>query len=395
MASKKRTQPTSQGSFRMNFRPTNEMQRGEPPRGTKPTAELTSVQEIFTIMALYLCKKCIFFNTDLKVALYLGALFFISLICDFVTVPKSYMSRSDNIFNQYFVKMAWGWNLLFLVPYLLLTSYVYCCGNKDKIMKFHFPRIVIATGAWFFWTKSFNIIEATFGRCNVKSFYTKESCLKNGFMWNGFDISGHSFILIYGSLVLIEECRSIMNWESIKDFLRNEEHARNTRENQDISNYTNPLRNLSNRDLMIIKESYEKLTPYIRILFIGITLLQLLWDVMLVMTMMYYHIMIEKFVGGSIAILTWFATYRFWYKMSDVPPSLPGEGSFKYIKEKTTPNVFPAARRRTGSVINANRDVPRFMGMPLYGLRNDNSATNITPPSSATTNNMDELINSR
>lgn len=378
MASKKRgNNLNSSGSIRMNFRPaTNDNQSKESAKGTKPTAESTSIKEIFTIMALYICKKSIFFNTDLKVGVYLGCLFFVSIICDFVNPPKSYMSRSDNIFNQYFVKMAWGWNLIFLIPFCFLSSYVYCCGNKDKIIKNHLPRIIIATGFWYFWTSFFNYIESNFGKCNVRTFSTKERCIKNGYMWNGFDISGHSFILIYGSLVLIEETRSIVNWESIKDYLRIEEHTRTqTPINRDITNL-NPLRYLNEEEFSILKQSYDKLTPYIRLLFISMTLLQLLWDIMLVITMMYHHIMIEKFIGGSIAILTWFVTYRFWYKMPDVPPNLPGEGSFKYIKEKTTPNVFPAARRRTGSVPNGNRDVPRFMGMPLYNLKRDSNESN-------------------
>lgn len=35
--------------------------------------------------------------------------------------------------------------------------------------------------------------------------------------WNGFDISGHAFILIYSSLVLIEEAKPIIGWESIRE----------------------------------------------------------------------------------------------------------------------------------------------------------------------------------
>lgn len=369
MASKRRA-PTNQGSFRMNFRPAGETPKCDPPRGTKPTIEPTSIKEIFTIMVLHMCKRSIFFNTDLKVAVYLGALFLISLICDFTTVPKSYMARSNNIFNAYFVKFAWGWNLLLLIPYILLSAFVYCCGKRDRILRNHIPRIVIATCAWYFWTKLFNVIESSFGKCNARTFGTKEICLKNGYMWNGLDISGHSFILIYGSLVLIEECRSIMNWESIKDFIRNEEHYRTTR---DTSLSNNPLRNLTHEDLYTLKISYEKYTPYIRGLFIAITILQILWDVMLVCTMLYYHIMIEKFIGGAIAILTWFVTYRYWYKMPQLLPGLPGEGSFKYIKDKNAPPPFPAARKRTGSVVNGNRDLPRFMGMPLYGLRNEST----------------------
>jgi hypothetical protein len=41
----------------------------------------------------------------------------------------------------------------------------------------------------------------------MKGYETKRGCLKAGHFWNGFDISGHVFILIYSSLVLIEEAR--------------------------------------------------------------------------------------------------------------------------------------------------------------------------------------------
>lgn len=388
MASKRR----SQGSVRMNFRPPggDSSQRcdGAAPRGTKPTAELTSIMETFTIISLYVCKKSIFFNTDIKVGLYLAALFFISIVCDFAPLPRSYMSRSDNIFNKYFVKLAWGWNLTLLVPFCLLSSYVYCCGNREKIVRNHLPRIVIATGAWYVWTHLFNVVEALFGRCNARTFATKELCLKNGYMWNGLDISGHSFILIYGSLVLIEECRSIVNWESIRNFLRDEEHRRTTK---DTTN-NNPLKNLSDEELVCLRRSYDKFTPYIRGLFITITCLQILWDVMLVCTLLYYHIMIEKFIGGAVAILTWFVTYRVWYKTSTVPPALPGEGCFRYIKDKSSP-PFPASRRRVGSAQNG----PTFMGMPIYGLKTDSNAGggNMTPPArDATSAPEDPLPNS-
>lgn len=384
MASSKRRQTQNPGSFRMNFRPpTNESQRCDPPRGTKPTTQATSIKEVFTLMALHVCKKSIFFNTDLKVGIYLAALFLVSLICDFAPIPKSYMSRSDNIFNSYFVKYAWGWNLVFLIPFAALTTYVYCCGNKDKIIKTHAPRILIATCAWYFWTNFFNFIESSFGKCNAKSLSSKQACLKAGYFWNGLDISGHSFILIYGSLVLIEECRCIMNWESIRDFIRNEEHYRSTRDTT-VSN--NPLRNLTNEQFTVLKESYEKFTPYIRGLFIAMTLLQILWDVMLVCTMIYYHIMIEKFIGGAVAILQWFVTYRYWFSLNKVQPGLPGEGLFKYIKDKSAPPPFPAARKRTGSVVNG-KDIPKFMGMPLYTNQSNpsrNTPSEVPPEETST-----------
>lgn len=353
MATKRRPLHT-----KLNFRP-NVSDSNLECRGTKPTCEPTSVKETFTLMVLYLCKKSLFFDTNLKVAIYLGSLFLLSLVADVSTIPKMYLSRSDNLFNKYFVKFAWGWNLLLLTPFVVFTSYIYCCGQKQLIIKHHLLRICIATFFWWLWTSLFNVVEASFGRCALKQFTTKGSCLQAGHVWNGFDISGHTFILIYGSLFLIEETRCIENWDSIKEHLRLENHHRSSR---DPTQNMNPLRNLSDVEMRELQLNYTKYTPYIRALFISITLLQVLWDVMLVCTMLYYHIMIEKFLGGVLAILTWFFTYRMWYAHPKIFPHLPGQGVFKYIKKKSeTPSV---PRRRTGSIVNGRG--PLFMGRPIY-----------------------------
>lgn len=349
----------------LNFRPTLNDSKQES-RGTKPTISPTSVKEIFMLMVLYVCKKSLFFDTNLKVGIYLGALFLISLIADVATIPKTYLSRSDNAFNQYFVKFAWGWNLILVVPYIVLTSYVYCCGQIDRIIKHHITRVFIATFFWWMWTTVFNIVEANYGKCSFKSeqFNTKGACLKYGHYWNGFDVSGHSFILIYGSLVLIEETRSMINWDSIKEYIRIEEHCRSIKETEQRNN---PLRNLSNVQLKTLQVNYEKYTPYIRGIFIIITAFQILWDIMLVSTMLYYHIMIEKFIGGAVAVLTWFFTYRFWYNSPRFLPKLPGEGVFKYFKDKQNSFVQQVNSRRRNSLINEKQ--PMFMGRPIYGYK--------------------------
>lgn len=349
---------------RLNFRPSISDIKFEV-RGTKPTPKQHSVKEIFMLMVLHACKKSLFFDTNLKVGIYLGALFLISLIADIVTIPRSYLSRSDNALNLYFVKYAWGWNLILLLPYVLLTAYIYCCGQIGRIFKNHFFRLVVATFFWWFWTTLFNFVEASYGKCNTKGdqFNTKQGCLKAGNIWNGFDVSGHSFILIYGSLMLIEETRSMINWDSIKEHIRLEEHYRFTK---DQSYSTNPLKNLTEIQFQNLKYSYEKYTPCVRGLFITITIYQLLWDIMLVCTMLYYHIMIEKFLGGAAAVLTWYLTYRFWFASSSILPKLPGEGVFRYMKPKIIATQVQHVRKRSvaGSVVNGAATT--FMGRKLY-----------------------------
>lgn len=351
---------------RMNYRNTDVSKTVET-KGTRPTAEPTTVLETLTFMVLHLCKKYTFFDTKIRVALYLAALFLISLIADFLPIPRSYFARSDNVLNLYFVKLAWAWNLLVLIPFASLSGLVICCGNIRSVGKEHLPRLLIATFFWWFWVNLFSIVENNYGKCsgkgagNMSKYLFKQDCLKDGFFWNGFDISGHSFILTYGSLVLIEETRVINGWETIKDLLRNEEHNRNTRQTQGS---TNPLRNLPELELLGLKIFYEKFTTYIRSLFILITVQQILWDFMLLCTMLYYHIMVEKFVGGCAAILTWFFTYGLWFKSHRTLPKYPGDGSFKYNKQVYDQNLLnvPQAPRRT-----SNNSAPRFMGMPIYG----------------------------
>lgn len=369
MATKRKSATTSTN---MNFRPSGfDPQRTET-KGTRPTSAPLTVREVLLMMIIHICKKIIFFDVHLKVALYLGSLFLISLIGDFAPYPKTYFSRSDNLFNLYFVKWGWAWTLILSLPYLLLTSFILCGGNRSKMLREHLPRILIATMFWFVWTKFFNFIETFYGRCNVKNFDTKISCLKGGHFWNGFDISGHAFILIYSNLVLIEEARPIVGWENIKEHLRNEEHNRSIRDETS----SNPMRNLSDDELKNVKILYDKYTPVIRGLFIAMTALQILWDVMLVCTMLYYHKMIEKVLSGLFAILTWFFTYRAWYPINSLLPCNVGQGKFMYQKPKSQTTI--PLRKQSACYVHSNLaststsktpETPKFMGMPIYTQR--------------------------
>ncbi|KAG7205649.1 hypothetical protein KM043_007605 [Ampulex compressa] len=343
-------------SSRLNFRPSSTQEdRG----GTRPTAAPSSIGLILVTMFLHVCKKSLLFDTRLKVAIYCGAIFTVSLIADFMTMPRTYFSRSDNALNQYFVKWGWGWLLTVTVPWVVLTAHTLGCGRRSILLK-HLARLILATVAWLMWTKLFNYIETNYGRClRTKDplLQTKAKCLQSGRFWSGLDISGHTFILIYSSLILAEEGSSLVGWEGIKDLVMREEHSRT------IPNETStgPLRNLSDVDLGFLKKAHKALTPYLRGLFVAMTLQQLLWDIMLVSTMLYYHIMIEKFLGGVAAIITWYVTYQWWFKLRKTGLPSPGDGLFRYNDVKTHHHDTGAARARRTTLNGTNR----FMGLPI------------------------------
>ena len=62
-----------------NYNIKNETLRNEA-KGTKPTCEAASVKDVLVMAVLHLCKKAIFYDVRLKVALYLLSLFTVSLI---------------------------------------------------------------------------------------------------------------------------------------------------------------------------------------------------------------------------------------------------------------------------------------------------------------------------
>lgn len=296
--------------------------------GRKPLPEQATIKQVALMLFMHICRKIVLVQPDLKVSIYFGALMFGSLVCDFIPVPRSYMSRKDNIFNKYFVKLGWGWTLCIVGTFIFLTSWTYCCGNTTRVRK-HLLRVVVSTVIWYFWTTLFVFIEAWTGFCISEKYSTRLSCIKHGYRWTGFDISGHAFLLVYCNLFLMEEAKCIRGWERIGELIRNEEFDEDS-----------PLHSLQEQELTSLKQSYEKYTVFIKVLFIFMTLLNILWDVMLICTILYFHTMVQKVCGGIIAVVTWFITYRVWYHM-DSSPGLPGQGLFKYSELERIPRIFP------------------------------------------------------
>lgn len=136
--------------------------------------------------------------------------------------------------------------------------------------------------------------------------------------------------------------------------------------------------------MKILQVSYKKYTPIIKLLFIAIAFLQILWDIMLVCTMLYYHKMVEKFAGGIIAVVTWFFTYRAWYPSKILSPEIAGKGNFIYQQKYTS---APGIARRSSLLQNrttvpSEKDV-KFMGRPIYPQsqkREDLNMENSVPP---------------
>ena len=152
--------------------------------------------------------------TCFKLALYWFVVVVGSFIHDFLPLPQSYFSNKRNVLNVYFVKFGWGWTLLLLIPFISFTSSVYTSLNPLAILK-HLSRMAVATCGWYIWVNLFVYIEELTGFCEgEETLISKRSCYQEGFYWNGFDISGHCFLLIYSALVISEELQPKLYWPS-------------------------------------------------------------------------------------------------------------------------------------------------------------------------------------
>ena len=175
------------------------------------------------------------------------------------------------------------------------------------IIKNNMSRLVIASLVWYSVTSFFNLVESKTGVCEITKYHKKESCRAHGYLWRGFDISGHCFLLIFCNLVMYEEGKAYLGWERIKDYIRNEEHKRVS---DDAGRSDTPLSKLKNEEFLLVRfeltiklnfinsvlfrTQYPKSTPVVRSLFCLMAVLMMFWDFMLLITVLYFHMMIEK-----------------------------------------------------------------------------------------------------
>jgi hypothetical protein len=270
---------------------------------------------------IYVFKKFVFSPIHIKIGIYVSALLVCSVLKDFNIVgSSSYLAQKDNILNAYFVKFGWAWTLVACVPFVLMTSLVYT-GYNWIVVKNHLARIAIATLAWYVFTSLFDHVDTVTGKCSNKQITLKSDCKRNKHEWLGFDISGHTFMLMHALFLMIEEVRIFHDWDLFNRKLQEKLGYGSEKEPTEKATIDNQYKRA---DIL-----YKLFTPFIKINFIFMALLALLWEVMLLTTFLYFHTIMHKLLAAFFAIAIWFVTYRAWYSNKSLPlsPGLPGDGS--------------------------------------------------------------------
>ncbi|XP_054912816.1 acyl-coenzyme A diphosphatase FITM2 [Poeciliopsis prolifica] len=227
--------------------------------------------------------------------LFLFISFLGSILKELDLVPQSYFSSSKNFVNLYFVKVSWGWTLLLLSPFLLFSSFAN--QSRSALLK-RLLALAVATAVWYVCTGTFLYIEDVTGSCFesktasiANTFTSKAACRRAGFHWQGHDISGHSFILSYSSLLIMEET-----------------------------------------SIMTVLKTGGLHRTLLNLLYVALNLIVATWVWMFACTSVYFHSPQDKLLGTACGLLGWFLTYRYWYQKS-FSPGLPLQHHQKEQKE--------------------------------------------------------------
>ncbi|XP_042739551.1 acyl-coenzyme A diphosphatase FITM2 [Lagopus leucura] len=230
--------------------------------------------------------------------LLLGLVFLGSALKDADLVLETPMQNKRNALNVYFVKVAWAWTFWLLLPFIGVTTYLFAkskflYGSTKSILAAlrRLSTLLVGTAVWYVCTELFVYIENLTGTCITSTklsephqlYATKQECHRNNGVWDGFDISGHCFLLSYCTLMIVEEM-AVLEGLSID---------RNSR-----------------------------LRVVINGLFVSLCFLTMIWVFMFLCTTVYFHNFSQKLLGALIGLAAWYATYRVWY-LKPFSPGLP------------------------------------------------------------------------
>lgn len=144
-------------------------------------------------------------------------------------------------------------------------------------------------------------------------------------------ISGHSFLIVYCSLLLLEEGRCYDEWRRqgrrlsiFSQALDESESAHLTDESANVS--TTPRNDRSAAEIRCdsLQLFYKWASPVVTVCYVTMGIFALLFDVSFVVTTVYYHDLFQKFLGCVAATLAWWITYGIIYPQLRLsPPAAP------------------------------------------------------------------------
>lgn len=255
-------------------------------------------------------------------------IFTCSIVQLLIKPPQSEFSDdTSSILNKYYIKWLWGWTLFCIVPVVSITSVLYT-GLDFMGVVCHFGRVATGHVIWYVMTSVFIWFRKIVGVCSNDEIFNYSQCVNQGSTWDGIDISGHIFLIVYCVLVVTEEYKTIQpnTWNSYANFFNSGQH------------HVYKLPDWKRRLLPWIHSNTGIVIKLLEIF----AMLEMVLDVVMVTeTSLYYHTFFEKTSGLFIALTCWYLTYHLVYGSNKWVPCKVSYGalnpaSTKYNNEHKT-----------------------------------------------------------
>ena len=224
---------------------------------TEPSQDIKVVSNVQSGFVLCLCEN-ILGHVYIRMFMYIIVTIALSTLSSSLTNNDLqnlrqvvYTAQPKNVLNEFFVKLAFGWTLGLVLPPAILASFTL---HSWSGILWSLVRALVSTVVWFGFTNLFDVF-----RKSVAA---------------GFDTSGHCFLLIWCIYYIIEESQVWKHW---------------------------------NRSM------YPILRLPLNIFYILQAVIVVLWDVMLISTIIFYHTLLEKLVGVILALGVWLFLYKGMY----------------------------------------------------------------------------------
>ncbi len=235
-------------------------------------------------VAKYLSKLVHTPPTNIRLVVYVTASLVISLMGKVVPHPSTAglfgaLVDKHNVINEYGVKEAWKNNMLLIIPFVLVTWTVFG-ENKYGNMVRPAGRLVICTIGWYCSRYVFKLVQE---RVNP-----------------AMDISGHCMILSLSSGMIVDETRVMIGWLKTEKLISDE---RQRRANVGSTLPRNIYSDMSDNSLNTLGRLYSFYLPIACILYALLALLQLTWDFMFLLTLLFFHEPVEKFLGSLYGVV--------------------------------------------------------------------------------------------
>jgi hypothetical protein len=179
--------------------------------------------------------------------------------------------------NKGFIHAGWFISCFTIITLMIYKHYQFRRGtiNFDSIVW------TLANVYWFVLTRTFVFIAERFGDCSQATYRSLKECRISGGRWNGFDISGHCFLIVFASVLILEELLEITNFFTIRVEKPSSSRNRKCSTQSDSCNM-----------------------KWISLCWWSCLVL-VVWYILLVQTSLYYHTMAEKIIGTIFGLAFW------------------------------------------------------------------------------------------